>query len=203
MSFSDFFGQDNPEFDLYNDAVDEVIEQFGIPMKYVERTLIDNDGGIFGEDRQSYFKNAFDIKLYLESYTQFEGNGDMFSKFGLTVDDRATFSIQQNKFKVATGITPKVGDLLYFPFNDRLFEIIHVEDENDFFYNFGKQMIYKFNVKKFEYTGEEMDTGITEIDDVETIKTVQETYQENTNIDTDKVSIMDFSEDNPFVNIDD
>jgi len=205
--FSNFFDPNNPEFNIYNDASQEIIDQFGIPAKYIPKNYLpDADVDIFGEDESAFFENAIDVKLYLENYSDFEGSGDLFSKFGLVVDDRATFIAQQEVFlnTIRTALNnpewkPMPGDLIYFEFAGIFMEIYHAEDERDAFYHFGKQMLYKFSCKKWHYSGETVETGINEIDDIMNAETIGD----NQKIEDKKVNIVDFSEDNPFANIDD
>ena len=63
-------------------------------------------------------------------------------------------------------MAPKEGDLLYWPLVDKIFEIQFIEDEVNF-YQLGKTYAYRLQTETFEYSHEDFDTGITEIDDVE------------------------------------
>lgn len=192
MSYFNFFDETNPEYDIYNDNTKEFIEQFGIPVKYLPRTLVNHDD-LFGEDGLSAFNDAYECKMYLEDSTAFGGNRDLFSKFGLEVDDSVTLKIQQDYIKELINDVPQVGDIIKFEFNDSLFEITHVEDE-EIFYLMGKQTTYTLSAKRWEYSGEELNTGDEEIDSLEDLTnsmTVDDGNQEFN-------EVMDFSETNPF-----
>jgi hypothetical protein len=63
-------------------------------------------------------------------------------------------------------IRPFEGDLIYFPLNDKLFEIRFVEHEK-IFYQLGNLPLYGLTCDLFEYSHEDIDTGIAAIDDIE------------------------------------
>ena len=62
---------------------------------------------------------------------------------------------------------PNEGDLVYFPKVKKIFEITFV-DHDDPFYQVHNVPAFKLKVKTFEYSSEDMDTGIAEIDAIET-----------------------------------
>ena len=61
---------------------------------------------------------------------------------------------------------PQEGDLVYHPILSRIFEISFV-DHDDPFYQLDNNPVYKLRCKQYEYSHEEIDTGITEIDEIE------------------------------------
>jgi hypothetical protein len=65
---------------------------------------------------------------------------------------------------------PCEGDLIYFPLTKGLFEIKFVKHQ-DPFYQLGKLYVFKLQVELFQYASEKIDTGISEIDAFETLKT--------------------------------
>jgi len=66
--------------------------------------------------------------------------------------------------KGQTADRPKEGDLLYFPFDDSIFEIKYVQFDVPF-YQLGKGYIFELECERFEYSGEEFSTGYSDIDD--------------------------------------
>lgn len=70
-----------------------------------------------------------------------------------------------NGYSISTN-RPTEGDLIYFPMVDKLFEIKFVEHES-IFYQTGRLQTYDLRCELFEYSSERIDTGITEIDIVE------------------------------------
>ena len=61
---------------------------------------------------------------------------------------------------------PNEGDLIYFPMVDKTFEIKQVEHEQ-LFYQTGRLQTYDLRCELFEYSSESIDTGISEIDEIE------------------------------------
>ena len=61
---------------------------------------------------------------------------------------------------------PQEGDLVYHPVIKRMFEVNFV-DHDDPFYQLDNNPVYKLRCSQFEYSQEVIDTGITEIDVIE------------------------------------
>ena len=112
--------------------------------------------------------------MYIENTDGFEGEGDLMSKFGIQVRDQATFIISLRSWErfisldsnVATSFRPNEGDLIYLPLSGSMFEIKFVEHE-DPFYQVGKLFVFKLRCELFEYSQEDFDTGIGDIDLIE------------------------------------
>ena len=79
-------------------------------------------------------------------------------KFEEKVDDNATLNVEGR---------PNEGDLIWFPITKHLFEIKFVEVERPF-YQLGKGYVWECQCELFEYSDEEIDTGVAEIDAIET-----------------------------------
>jgi len=171
---------------LYEDLVVESLRIYGHETYYLPREVIQEDS-ILGEDVQSTFGDAYSVEMYLENTDAFEGEGDLFSKFGVQVKDQATFVISLRTWErfisldsnLATSLRPNEGDLIYFPMSGSIFEIKFVEHENPF-YQVGKLFVFKMQCELYEYSGEDFDTGIDTIDIVED----QQAYQIVLNMDS-------------------
>ncbi len=68
---------------------------------------------------------------------------------------------------VARKARPVEGDLIYFSRTKSLFEIKYVEFQNPF-YQANQIYVFKLTCELFEYSSEDIDTGIAEIDAIET-----------------------------------
>tara|TARA_B100002019_G_scaffold293269_1_gene319753 strand:- start:2300 stop:3154 length:855 start_codon:yes stop_codon:yes gene_type:complete len=158
---------------LYEDLVVESLRFYGHECFYLPRTIVEEDT-ILGEDIQSTFGDSYSVEMYIENTEGFEGEGDLFSKFGVQVRDQATFVMSLRSWErfisldsnLATSHRPNEGDLIYFPLSGSLFEIKFVEHENPF-YQVGKLFVFKMQCELFEYSGEDFDTGHDGIDLVE------------------------------------
>ena len=67
----------------------------------------------------------------------------------------------------STILRPREGDLIYLPFSKQLFELTFVEDEQPFF-QLGKNYVYQVSTALFRYEDEDFDTGIADVDVIET-----------------------------------
>ena len=172
MPRSVFFSQAvKSEQTLYEDLVIESLKIFGQDVYYIPRTLVNRDN-VLNEDPASKFDDAYLIEAYLENIDGFEGQGDLFSKFGLEIRDEATFVISRRQWEKSIGIfssditnpRPQEGDVIFLPMTNSFFEISYVEDDSPF-YQLSNLPVYRMQCSLFEYADEDFDTGIESIDD--------------------------------------
>ena len=173
MAKNSYFRDVNSEKDLIHDLTIEAIKIHGRDMVYIPRTLV-NEDELFGEDTISKFENGVEVEMYIQSVDGFGGDGDFISKFGLEIRDTVELVISKRRFEESfshdSNITrPREGDLIFFPLSKGLFEIKFVEHENPF-YQLGKLYTYKLSCELFNYSHQDMDTGFSEIDEVEEIE---------------------------------
>jgi hypothetical protein len=162
---------------LIEDLIIESLKIYGQDFFYIPRTLVSKDE-ILGEDRLSEFKSSFPIEMYFENVDSLDCQGAFIQKFGLMMEQSATLVVAKRRWDQLIGrygVTqissrPNEGDLLYFPLTKGLFEIKFVKHQ-DPFYQLGKLYVYKLQVELFQYSSERIDTGISEIDAFETLKT--------------------------------
>ena len=165
MATNIYFQNSITDQNLLNEIHREVIQQAGIDVMYIPRTLVKEDL-ILSEDVISQFNNAYEIEMYVKSSDNFGGPDDSISRFGLDISDELILVVHAESFKFATNITtPLEGDLIYFPLSKGLFEIKFVEDEQPF-YQVGKNYVFELTCEVFQYGEEKIDTG-TDADKVE------------------------------------
>ena len=165
MATNIYFQNSITDQNLLNEINREVIQQAGIDVMYIPRTLVKEDL-ILGEDVLSQFNTAYEIEMYVKSSDNFGGADDAISRFGLDIRDELILVVHAESFKFATNnTTPLEGDLIYFPLSKGLFEIKFVEDEQPF-YQVGKNYVFELTCEVFQYGGEKIDTG-TDADKVE------------------------------------
>jgi hypothetical protein len=70
----------------------------------------------------------------------------------------------KNEQNIKLSKRPKEGDLIYFPLDDRLYEIKYIDYANPF-YQLQKLYTYEMRCELFRYEDEVIDTGINNIDD--------------------------------------
>jgi hypothetical protein len=166
MASNIYFQNATADQNLLNEINREVIQQAGIDVVYLPRTLVKEDL-ILDEDVLSTFDTKYDIEMYVKSSDNFGGADDAISKFGMTITDELILTVHAERFKFVTGTAvPKEGDLIWFPLSKGLFEIKFVEDEQPF-YQVGKNYVFDLTCELFQYGGEKIDTGVAAIDQVE------------------------------------
>ena len=161
------------EQNLYEDIIIESLKMYGQDVYYLPRDIINEDKGL--NEVTSRFNSSYKVEMYIENIEGFDGEGDLFTKFGVEIRDQATFVIARRRWDQTvkrydneiSSVRPFEGDLLYIPFSQKLFEITHVEHEQPF-YQLQNLPTYKLRCELFEYSSEEFETNVTEIDNVET-----------------------------------
>ena len=160
--------ENSQEQGLIEDLIIEAIKFYGIDLWYLPKTYRNRDQ-IYTEDRQSAFESAIQTVVYIKN-NGFDGEGDFLSKFGVEIRDSIEVSIARRTFEEDIGdvcefIRPREGDLMYFPLNNKIFEILFVEHE-PVFYQMGSLQFYDLSLELYEYSNEYFETGISRVDDI-------------------------------------
>ena len=90
------------EQDVLEDLIIESIKQYGHEVKYLPRTLVEQDH-LFGEAKLSKFDDSVPVEMYIKSVEGFEGEGEFLSKFGVEIRDQVTFTIARKRFDQVRG----------------------------------------------------------------------------------------------------
>ena len=197
---------------LYENLIIEQLRAFGHDVYYLPRKLVKEDT-LFGEDTLSSFNDAYIVEMYLDNIEGFEGQKEMMTRFGLDMQDEATWVVSRRRFEQLIS-------------TDQNLIVSSRPNEGD---------VFKMRCRTFEYSSEGLNTGISDIDAIETsestdalgyqivLETATESgtnhlitedgafiVQEDYNIDvidtssdsqffeTQGDSILDFTERNPF-----
>ena len=133
------------------------------------------------------------IPAYIKTFQGYQNGMEMLTKFGVRASDEGTLVISRSVWntqyapfvksyynaeagrpthedlKNLEGETsrPKEGDLIYFPFDDGIFEIKYVQFDQPWF-QLGRGYVYELMCEKFEFSGESFETGYEEIDQAKT-----------------------------------
>ena len=158
---------------LHENLIIEGLKIYGFDCYYLPRTLVNQDL-ILGEDVSSRFNASYLLEMYMETTEGFQGEQELVSKFGLEIREDTTFTIAKRRWEDAVGDQatliksgrPNEGDLVYFPLMNSFFEIQFVEDQEPFF-QLGNLPVYKLRCTRFEYSSERIDTGVSDIDNLE------------------------------------
>jgi len=158
---------------LVEDLVIEAMQIYGMDIFYLPRSSRDQVDYLYGEDTLKQYVTAYAIEMYLENVTGMDGEQDFISKFGLEIRDELTFLVSRRRFAATVPSNrPLSGDLIYIPLIRNIFEITHVEHENDqaMFYTLGRGRggnvyVYGLKLKQYVFSNEIIQVGISEIDD--------------------------------------
>jgi hypothetical protein len=156
---------------LHEDLIIECLKIYGFDCYYIPRVAVNRDM-ILNEDPTNKYEDAFPLEAYLENTTGFGGT-DLLSKFGVEIQDTATFIVARRRWEEAVGRKkasvlfnrPAEGDLLYFPVTKSFFEIKYVEVKDPFF-QVGKLYVYKLECELYQYSHEDVNTEVREIDEI-------------------------------------
>ena len=174
---------------LIDNLVIEQIGIYGMDLLYMPRENINLDR-LLHESTVSVFDTALSIPMYLKSFDGYDNSLEMLTKFGVRSSDEITLVMSRSQWTTfyapyvkslynsqdgrpsdapndplegQTSRRPKEGDLIYFPYDGGLFEVKYVQFDQPF-YQLSKGYVFELQCEKFEYSGEEFNTGITEID---------------------------------------
>lgn len=174
MATNHYFSQKvKSEQNLYEDIIIESLKIYGQDVYYLPRDIV-NEDKILGEDVPSRFNSSYRVEMYIENTEGFDGEGDLFTKFGVEIRDQATFIVSRKRWNQTVSrydndiqsVRPREGDVIYLPLSNSMFQIMAVEHEQPF-YQISNLPTYKLRCELFEYSDEDMDTGIDAIDDIE------------------------------------
>ncbi len=119
-----------PETNVIKNLISEAIGIHGIDVRYQVVDTTSDPGNIYGSSLDRYVTSAFQMRMY---GSLLEEESWMWSKFGMVSPDLIQLSILQDDFIDAVGQPPQVGDYVFIHYNNRLFEVTHVSQEDDQF----------------------------------------------------------------------
>ena len=106
--------QYQPRQKLLEDLIIQAIRMHGVTIKYLPRENFVKDE-LFGDHNYAKFNYAFEIEAYVKNVDSFEGQGDIFGKFGLEIKDQITFTVSQRRWdemNTPAKILDESGDLI-------------------------------------------------------------------------------------------
>ena len=177
MALNPFFLQGSPnEQRLVQELINEQLRIYGVDVVYIPRKFVRRET-ILREVSSSKFDDNFALEAYISNYEGYSGQGDILTKFGMSLKDDLSLIISKERYEdfiapfletendeeIVLSSRPREGDLVYFPLGQRLFEVKFVEHEQPF-YQLGKLYVYELKCELFEYEDEVIDTSIHEID---------------------------------------
>ena len=201
---------------LYEDLIIESVQIGGHDVYYIPREDFNVDS-ILGESFQTTFRVAKPIEVFFTNVESYGGQGDLMTKFGLSIQDDLSFRVSRKRFNEEMGTMrerPREGDLIFIgninsskdSFINSIFELTFVETETPW-WNLGKSFVYECKTQRFSFNHEKFDTGKSALDsfakiteDCSSIDTIDNAIGEAINkaLEEKQAIIADFSEKNVF-----
>ena len=175
MVLNPYFTQGtSSEQNLVQDLVNEQLRTYGVEIFYLPRKFA-TEKSVIREVVQSKFDVAYPLEAYVDNYDEYSGGGNLLSKFGIQSQDEVRLIISRERFEnyitpliqnqddIKLSTRPKSGDLIWFPLDDRVYEIKDIEYAKPY-YQLQDLYVYELYCELFRYEDEVIDTGIDEID---------------------------------------
>ena len=175
MALTPYFTQGTSgEQNLVQDLINEQLKMYGVDIFYLPRKYLTTNS-VIREVVQSKFDVAYPLEAYVDNYDEYSGGGNLLSKFGIQSQDEVRLIISRERFEnyitpliqnqddIKLSTRPKNGDLIWFPLDDRIYEIKDIEYAKPY-YQLQDLYVYELYCELFRYEDEVIATGIDEID---------------------------------------
>jgi hypothetical protein len=175
MVLNPFFTQGtSSEQNLVQDLINEQLRTYGVDIFYMPRKYL-TENSVIREVIQSKFDMALPLEAYIDNYDQYSGAGNILSKFGIESKDEVRLIISRERFEtyitpliedqsnIKLSTRPKSGDLIWFPLDDRVYEIKDIEYAKPY-YQLQNLYVYELYCELFRLEDEVIATGVDEID---------------------------------------
>jgi hypothetical protein len=175
MVLNPFFTQGtSSEQNLVQDLINEQLKMYGVDIFYMPRKYL-TENSVIREVIQSKFDMALPLEAYVDNYDEYSGAGNILSKFGIESKDEVRLIISRERFEnyitpliqdqenIKLSTRPKGGDLIWFPLDDRIYEIKDVEYAKPY-YQLQNLYVYELYCELFRLEDEVIATGIEEVD---------------------------------------
>ena len=99
MALNPFFLQGSQsEQRLVQELINEQLKMYGVDVTYLPRKVVNRDS-IFREIESSKFDDSYTLEAYVNTYEGYSGQGDVMSKFGLSIKDELTLTISRERYE--------------------------------------------------------------------------------------------------------
>ena len=143
------------EQNLYEDIVIESLKIYGQDVYYLPRDTVYEDR-VFGDEIPARYNSSYKIEMYIDNIEGFDGEGDLFTRFGVEIRDECTFVVSRRRWNQTIGgdndinsERPREGDLVYLPLSNSMFQITAVEHEQPF-YQLANLPVFKCRAQLFD-----------------------------------------------------
>lgn len=188
-----------PEYDLNTDLIDECINLYGVPTKFLVVQKLNSDDIVFGDYSSIKTDNSkiFDVYMMPENSDSWDSGGYNFSEFSLINTDSTTVFVSKNSVQNIIELEFKelYGNLVVMP-NNKIMEVTDVQFEvpgvnNLFTYNNAKS-VYKLTLKPYAAKlTDEINTADISVDENVDYSTLENYFDELLDIKTTQDNEME------------
>lgn len=175
-----------PEYDLNTELIDECINLYGVPTKFLVVQRLNSDDTVFGDYSSIKTDNSkiFEVYMMPETSESWDNNGYNFSEFSLLNNDNTSVFVSRNSVHNIINIEFKdmYGCLVVMP-NNKIMEVTDVQFEvpgvNNLFTFKNTKSVYKLTLKPYSVKmTDEIDPTDISVDDTEDYSTLDNYFNE-------------------------
>lgn len=195
-----------PEYDLNASLIDECINLYGVPTKFLITIKLNSDDTVFGDYSSIKTDNTkiFDVYMLPENSDSWDSGGYNFSDFGLLNNDNCSCFVSKNTVEnmIELDFKELYGNLVVMP-NNKIMEVTDVQFEvpgvNNLFTFKNAKSVYKLTLKPYAVKlTDEIGVRDISIDETEDYSTLDNYFAELTDIKTSQDTEMEI---NPSVDV--
>ena len=177
---------ENPEYDLNTELIDECINLYGVQTKFLVVQKLNSDDTIFGDYSSIKTDNSkiFDVFMMPENSDSWDSGGYNFSEFGMLNNDSCTVFVSKNSVQniIELDFKELYGNLVVMP-NNKIMEVTDVQFEvpgvNNLFTYSNAKSVYKLTLKPYSVKlTDEINPSDISISDTEDYSTLDNYFDE-------------------------
>ncbi len=172
----------------------EAYNKFGFEITYFVKEHDTKFDPLLGEDQLENVKRRFELQVYAENIPQlqkqYQMQGMIYTEI-VTVQCTIQHFLEASRYDWKTenpeayeSLLPKIGDLMYFHFNDLYYEVINVKDHAEGTNFLSQPITYTFNLRVWRNSHENVDELNANDDNMEHLRSYVE-LGETFNVDWD------------------
>lgn len=195
-----------PEYDLNAELIDECINLYGIPTKFLVVQKLNSDDTIFGDysSIKTDGTKIFDVYMMPENSDSWDSGGYNFSEFSMLNNDNTSVFVSKNSVQniITLDFKDLYGNLVVMP-NNKIMEVTDVQFEvpgvNNLFTFKNAKSVYKLTLKPYSVKlTDEINQADISVDPLEDYSTLDNYFAELTDIKTSQDTEMEI---NPSVDV--
>jgi len=152
--------EDNPEHQLARSAIQEFTDIVGIKVMYYRRDPNTNYDQLYGEFQGQGFLTPIETKVLYDVGEE----PNLWNVWGMVGGDIITAHMPRGTWyrDISTTEEPTIGDVIFLPWMNRVFEIAHVDDDDKIFQL--KKLIWVLILRPFRYSDQSTSATSASVD---------------------------------------